>query len=333
MRESQAQEAYGRRQADRRATPAEIDASVRRTSAPPPMMRPPIADARTEQMSQPPRIARAAPAPIFDDAADTHLDLPVVPPEFLASVLADRGSGDLIADLDLASLDSPRPGRPLARPPRPAVPAELRAMADPTIDEALLDLAPTEEVPVELGPDGEVDQAGFSSTLAGAAWIEPEHSLAKPDLRPLRPPIAPPSAWAEPPTIDHYSRTPPHGTPPRGPSLPGLADPTLRDLPRANPGRLPAATAISPPGAAGAPGATGRPRSGMSPAPRGNSGPPSSRLTGSSVSPRPLPSGSGDLPPRSASLTPRDDSGQIRRVDDPSLDEIIQGYLDTKRRR
>lgn len=361
--EDQATHAYGRTLAERPATAREIDASVRRTSAPPPMMG--IPDARTERILHPRQPAPRPPSAL-DHEADTHLDLRAIPPEFLASVLADRGTGDLIADLSLAN-PSWAPGRSLTRPPPPPVPDELLEAADPTIDEILLGLSPTDD---ELIGDPR-SPGSMSSPLADAAWLDPELSLAatpRPQVpsAPRAPGIAPPSAWATERSTQTTGRTlPPGPATGRGPAPPSdLADATLLDLPREELAALRAGVLpqLPPPPPAeprprgdttsrntAAP-ARGRPvtppTGPMSPAPTSTrpgpaatgrpQGPAPSRALssprrGQSNAAGPVTSRTGDLPSRN-STSAREESA-IRRVDDPSLDDIIQGYLDTKKRR
>lgn len=361
--EEHATHAYGRTIAERPATTREIDASVRRTSAPPPMG---IPDARTERILHP-RPPPPRPSSL-DHEADTHLDLRAIPPEFLASVLADRGTGDLIADLSLAN-PSWAPGRALTRPPPPPVPDELREAADPTIDEILLGLSPTDD---ELIGDPRAPGA-MSSPLADAAWLEPELGLAAtprpqlPATPPRAPGIAPPSAWATERSTQTTGRTLPPGPPSgRGAAPPApseSADATLLDLPREElealragvlPPLPPRAEAlprgdttsrsapvrgrpVTPPTGPITPAAPPSPASAR-PAPSTTRPQPaaagramSSPRRGASNAAPPNTTRTGDLPPRHGASAREESS--IRRVDDPSLDDIIQGYLDTKKRR
>jgi hypothetical protein len=314
-REERATHAYGRTMAERPASTAEIDASIRRTSAPPPRRGPANEDANTERTKLAP--ARATGMLALDDEAETHVDMQAISPKFVTKLLGGRGTGDLVADLSLGA-NRWDAERPLARPPPPELPPAIREIADPTIDEALMGLSPTDEDPGDATVPIDIDE--LDAPLAGAAWIEPEPSLSG------QPAVALPATLPQQPNA--WDRARARGQPRERPRTNALtpdepaestSDPTLVDLSREalvpTPSPAPTSRDPAPRPARAAPSPTARPAKEAV----------ARKPTANSPSPR---DGRPAAPPSIA-----DDPGAIRRVDDASLDDIIQGYLDTKRRR
>jgi len=310
---------YGRTIAELPAMAQPLDPSSRRTSAPPPPGRrlaPP--DARTDRGFDP---RNQDP-----DTAETSIDMPAVPRELLEAARAeqralknqrDKARTGLVSDLDLQSR------KPLVAPSRVA-----SALTDPRGSGSGRPLSPVQadwngtnrdsiDTEYDTG-SGILDRSPGEddSVLAGAAWLEPEFGLGSPRPAPTAPSVdprdprrsgmAPPSAWSSSGSVSPYSS-----------SRPGVIDPS-KTLPM---GSVPIPLVPAEPHTVTTPPS---PPSQQNLLRQSQAG-----VRSSGTQPNPL-SVSGTRPnPARNSL----DGGPIKRVDDASLDDIIQGYLDPKKRR